>query len=141
MSFETLEHVHEPQRVLEEVVRVLGPSGRALLKDAWLKTEMHAGGILPRGLRKVLGNIGSRFRRLWREITGNNDVARWPLVPDYTQIAGDHDAVSRIDAHSVFRFFRARGFEPLNECRGFFMRIFRLWTKNRHWVIVRKKSF
>lgn len=137
-SFETLEHVHDPQRVLEEVERALGPRGLALLKDAWLKTEMHVG-VLPRGLRKVLGNIGSRFRRLWREISGNNDVARWPLVPDYSQIAGDHDAVSRIDAHSVFRFFRARGFESLNEYPGFLMRILRLWTRNRHWVIVRRK--
>ncbi|MEN8181393.1 MAG: methyltransferase domain-containing protein [Myxococcota bacterium] len=138
LSFDALEHVYEPDRVLQEVSRILEPGGRAILRDVWLKTEKH-GGWLPRELRKKLGNLGSRVMRLWRELTGDYDVAYSRISPDYSQVGGDHDAVSRIDAHSVYRFFRRRGFRSLNEHRNPIARITRLWTRHRHWVVVEKR--
>ncbi len=61
------------------------------------------------------------------------------ITPDYTQVANDHDAVSRIDAHSVYRFFRRRGFESVNERSNPVMRLLNPWMRHRNWVVVKKR--
>jgi SAM-dependent methyltransferase len=47
VSLETIEHLHEPRRFLEEVVRTLRDDGRFICstpnaKDPWLQTGMHS---------------------------------------------------------------------------------------------------
>ncbi len=138
LSFDTLEHVYEPQEVLEEVARVLKPGGSAILRDVWLKAEKHTA-RLPYKLRKKLGKLTACVPRLWRVLRGDDSVAWSRITPDYTQVANDHDAVSRIDAHSVYRFFRRRGFESVNERSNPVMRLLNPWMRHRNWVVVKKR--
>jgi SAM-dependent methyltransferase len=138
LSFDTLEHVYEPDRVLEEVARVVAPGGRALLRDAWLKTEKRSGWRIYK-LRKRWARFAVYFPRLWRELRRDDRVARSRIEPDYSEIGCDFDAVSRIDPHSVFRYFRSRGFVALNEHRDVLRRITSLWSQHRNWVVVEKR--
>jgi SAM-dependent methyltransferase len=136
-SFNVLEHVPDPARVIREVDRVLARGGVALLKDAWLKASRRAS-LLPRWPVQAAWNIGSKLARIARCLTGSSEVAFTRLTPDYSRVGEDSDAVSRIDPHSVFRWFRARGYEAVNERRGPWG-IHHLYRSHRHWVIVRKK--
>ena len=138
LSFDTLEHVYEPQEVLEEVARVLKPGGRVILRDVWLKAEKHTA-RLPYKLRKKLGKWSACVPRLWRVLRGDYRVAWSRITPDYSQVAHDHDAVSRIDAHSVYRFFRRQSFESLNERSNPVMRLLNPWVRHRNWVVVEKR--
>ena len=134
-SFYTLEHVYDPARVIAEVDRVLGPGGVAILKDAWLKTSKTEAG--PRVVRKYWENFLSRLGRIWRTIIGSDRIVYHRMKPDYTKIGEDYDAVSRIDPHSVFRWFRARGYEAVNQRRGI-LGLVRLYRMKKNWVICRK---
>lgn len=135
-SFYTLEHVYDPPAVIAEVDRVLGPGGLALLKDAWLKTSKNEG-LMPRAFRKYWENLLSRLGRIWRTFTRCDRIIFDRMTPDYTKVGEDYDAVSRIDPHSVFRWFRARGYASINERRGL-GGLLRLFKSYRHWVIVKK---
>lgn len=138
MSFSTLEHIPEPERTLREIDRVLAPGGTAVLKDAWGKVGKRPHPV-PRPLRKAFANVAQRFTRLGRELAGGGErLAYAPLTPDYGRIAEDWDAVSSIDAHAAWWWFRRRGYEGLNVHRNPLLRILRLYRSQRHYVIVRK---
>ena len=47
--------------------------------------------------------------------------------------------MSRIDAHSVYRFFRSQGFESVNERSNPVMRLLNPWMRHRNWVVVKKR--
>lgn len=139
-SFNVLEHVPRPDKVLGEVDRVLAEGGVVLLKDSWRRWSIGVREAVPKWVLLSIGSIWSRVKMLLRELRGVADVEWDRLVPDYTRVGPDFDAVSGVDEYSVFAFFRKRGYEALNLRRNVLVRLVRPYTRYKHWVIVRKRA-
>jgi hypothetical protein len=77
---------------------------------------------------------------LRRGVSGGAGIEYSRLVPDYTRIGADYDAVSSIDEFSVFAYFASRGYECLNIRRNPVLRLLSPYRDFRRWVIVRKGS-
>ncbi len=137
-SFNVLEHIHRPDRVMEEIDRVLMKGGTVLLKDSWRRASLSARAGTNKHLLKLKSGLESRVRLLRRGMTGAAQVEYSELVPDYTHIGHDYDAVSSIDEFSVFAFFASRGYECLNIRRNLLLRVLSPYREFRRWVIVRK---
>jgi len=134
-SIAALEHVPNPELVLEEIARVLKPEGKAYLAPAWFCRPWMAKGLLiksyseltwPDKLAKASLIIRDHIiwralsiipRRLWREL-------RWLLVKkpqpfDYKRlepnleeyIMSDSDAFTSMDPHAAILFFVSRGLQ------------------------------
>jgi ubiquinone/menaquinone biosynthesis C-methylase UbiE len=134
-SIATLEHVPNPERVLEEVHRVLKPQGMAFLAPAWFCRPWAAEGLPVRPFREL--NFANKVRkaliplrnsvlwrsafviprRLFREVQFRCACSEWriwyrrlrPNLEEY--IYTDCDAFSSLDPHEVVLFFLRRGYE------------------------------
>ena len=137
-SFNVLEHIPRPDRVVEEIDRVLMKGGAVLLKDSWRQSSLSARAGTNRWLLKFERALGSRVGILRRSLQGSANVEYRELVPDYTKIGHDHDAVSDIDEFSVFAFFASRGYACENLRRNPLLRALSPYRELRRWVIVRK---
>lgn len=137
-SFNVLEHIPRPDAVMEEIDRVLMKGGTVMLKDSWERASLSTRASTPKWLLKVMTGLGSRVRMLRRFITRDTRVEYRVLVPDYTRIGNDFDAVAGIDEFSVFAFFQSRGYACLNLRRSLLLRLLSPYSDHRHWVIVRK---
>jgi SAM-dependent methyltransferase len=137
-TFNVLEHIHRPDRVMEEIDRVLMPGGTVLLKDAWRRASLTERTGTNKHLLKLKSTLESRVRLVRRGLSGDAKVEYSELVPDYTVIGHDHDAVSSIDEFSVFAFFASRGYACLNLRRNLLLRALAPYREFRRWVIVRK---
>ncbi|MBL0173673.1 MAG: class I SAM-dependent methyltransferase [Ignavibacteria bacterium] len=134
LTLHTLEHVHDPERALEELHRVLAPGGRALLLPSWYVRPWAPHGLrvrsyadLPPRLRAVkffmpilnaplfraLRIFPRRLARLaaWRLSRSPRLPLRWtPVAANYeTFIDSDSDACASIDPFDVILWFHARG--------------------------------
>jgi SAM-dependent methyltransferase len=137
-TFNVLEHIHRPDQVMEEIDRVLMPGGTVLLKDAWRRASLAERTGTNRNLLKFKSMLESRVRLVRHGLTGDAKVEYSELVPDYSRIGHDHDAVSSIDEFSVFAFFARRGYACLNLRRNLLLRALSPYREFRRWVIVRK---
>ena len=136
-SFAMLEHVPHPERVLEEIARVLRPGGVALLSPAWHSRPWAAEGLEFRGYHELTFTQRVRKRLLpirnalvWRaafEAPGRAlrelkalrgremkfDYKR--LQPNLDEYVGtDCDAFTSLDPHAMILFFASRGWEILS---------------------------
>jgi SAM-dependent methyltransferase len=137
-SFNVLEHIHRPDLVMWEVDRVLRPGGTVLLKDAWRRASLTKRTGTNKHLLKLRSMLDSRVGILRRGVSGATNVEYSELVPDYTHIGHDYDAVSSIDEFSVFAFFASRGYATMNLRRNLLLRAVSPYREHRRWVIVRK---
>lgn len=134
-SYNVLEHIPDPERVLKEVDRLLTPGGTAILKDAF-NCEKTPNQWIRQWKYCKLG-----LRRLYREWFQRGEGLDYkPIVPDYTVVGGDFDAVASIDAHAVFKWFRFRGYRALNERRAPLLGQMYLFTNHPGYVMARKGS-
>lgn len=136
-SFAALEHVPHPERVLEEIARVLRPGGVALLAPAWHCRPWAAEGLEFRGygelkltqrIRKRLLPLRNALawraafeapRRAWRELAalrGRPMPFRYKrLNPNLQEYVGtDCDAFTSMDPQAAVLFFASRGWEILS---------------------------
>ncbi len=132
-----LEHPLQPQKVLEEIIRVLKPRGVVVHNDAWFCRWWLRYGIV--GLKKF-ENMSSRekmialaakvtefplfrfppiiarraFRELFLSTKKPLPLAYGKLNPNYDLYLGcDEDAVSSLDPLDIIRFYESRGFTSL----------------------------
>jgi SAM-dependent methyltransferase len=157
-SIATLEHVPNPQAVLEEIDRILKPMGTAFLAPSWFCRPWAADGLPVRALRDLdfankirkalipLRNSvlwRSMFvmpRRLFREVQFHCAPSEWrlwyrrlqPNLEEY--VYTDCDAFSSLDPHEVALFFLRRGYKILSG-RSFARRMLL-----RHEALVVKKA-
>lgn len=143
-SFNTLEHVNQPDLAFAEIDRVLAPNGYALLRPAWhcagyitriltskrwrdLSLVRHAyrlsAPILKSRLYKGLTRIPGRIlRRLWYRIftSGRPTCLRYKRLAPSFEAADRHffmyesDAYADIDCHEAILYFESRGYEILS---------------------------
>ena len=136
-SWAALEHVPNPERVLDEVERVLRPGGVALLAPAWHCRPWAAEGLEFRPYRELrpmqrarkalipfrnalwwraLFEIPRRLAREWRL----RRAAALPfdyhrLQPNLDRYLGtDSDAFVSMDPHAMIAYFASRGWEVLS---------------------------
>jgi SAM-dependent methyltransferase len=134
-SWAAIEHVPHPERVLEEVARVLRPGGMAVLAPAWHCRPWAAEGLefrpydaltATQKIRKAL--IPFRNALLWRalfelprrlarelEMRFHAPPFRYHrLQPNLTEYVGtDCDAFTSMDPHAAIVWFAARGWDVL----------------------------
>jgi SAM-dependent methyltransferase len=133
-SVTTLEHVPEPETVLEEIRRILRPGGSVYLAPAWHCRSWAASGHQVRPWsdfdwkgKIVKASIPFRnnllFRaactlpvRLWREWLYFKDNKKHTpfrykqLMPNYEKSwCADSDACNSMDPHEMLLWFRSRG--------------------------------
>ncbi len=137
-SFNVLEHIHRPDLVMNEVDRVLMKGGTVLLKDAWRRASLTERNTSNRRLLKTRIALESRLSAVRHAFRRGGEIEYRELVPDYTTIGHDYDAVSSIDEFSVFGFFASRGYACLNLRSNPLLRAFSPYSELRRWVIVRK---
>ena len=156
LTIAVLEHIPEPERVLQEVVRVLRPGGVVVHQDAWNVPPWRPLGLkikryseLPfhhrilKLLLPILESLPTRFlriipKRIIREILFV--MRRWKF--DYKQIkpnydlpeVSDADACSSIDAHAVLLFYKANGFKVVKPKDSFLRRLL-----TRGYIVVQKR--
>ena len=135
-SWAALEHVPQPERVLEEIARVLRPGGLLLLAPAWhcrpwaaegLEFRPYAALTATQKIRKSL--IPFRNNVLWRAlfelprrvIREIESLFRTPafryrrLQPNLTEYIGtDCDAFTSMDPHAAIVWFATRGWEVVS---------------------------
>lgn len=154
-----LEHPLRPEKVLDEIVRVLKPGGIVVHHDAWFCRWWHKYGIV--GLEKFSNlNLKEKFvwfaakiteipvfrippiiiKRFFSEIFHKNPsnlALRYKkLEPNYELHLGcDEDAASSIDPLDVIRFYESRGFSTIPSL-SFKQRLFH---PNKY-IILKKKS-
>ena len=129
-SWAAIEHVPYPERVLEEIERVLRPGGTALLAPAWhcrpwaaegLEFRSYAQLSLTQRVRKsliplrnsvVLRAMFELPRRVMRELLRPKAFAYHRLHPNLHEYVGtDCDAFTSMDPHAAVTYFRTRGWE------------------------------
>jgi ubiquinone/menaquinone biosynthesis C-methylase UbiE len=144
-SWAALEHVPNPERVLEEVGRVLKVGGTVLLAPAWNVRPWAAKALPVRSYRElswsdrvskatiplrnsiVWRSIFTMPARLYREASAYSES---PLVFDYKKLSPnlqeyvytDCDAFTSMDSHAAIMFFKSRNWNILSH-RSFFSRI------------------
>ncbi|HXC07193.1 MAG TPA: class I SAM-dependent methyltransferase [Bacteroidia bacterium] len=132
-----LEHPHQPEQVLDEIIRVLKPGGYVIHNDAWFCRWWHRFGLI--GLKKFSSMTGREkmialaaritefkffrippiiLRRFLSAMLFPKQVKRNlvynKLKPNYTLHLGcDEDAASNLDPVAVIRYYEARGFRTL----------------------------
>jgi len=134
-SFNTLEHVNDPELAFAEIDRVLMPGGYAVLKPAWNCTRYNTELIPVLGfgelnlrqkltklllplIRSKLYKLISRVPiRLWRTMTAtSNNRLRWrKLEPYHGDLwISDADATASLDPDECILFFETRGYKCLS---------------------------
>jgi len=132
-----LEHPLHPQKVLEEIIRIVKPGGIVVHNDAWFCRWWQRYGIV--GLKRfssmsarervirVLAGISEVrlfrippivFRRAWRMTICRNDATLDfnRLKPNYDLLLGcDEDAATSLDPIEVMRFYGLHGFDSLKQ--------------------------
>lgn len=138
ISFSTLEHIRDPERVLEECHRVLSPGGTILFHEAWFCECAHISHV------SLYSKMGVVIRRIIRElklfaVRKQMKLEFKEIEPDYTEIGKDWDSVSSIDPHSVLCWFESRGYLSLNKRKRMFQRCVRRDPSEDEEVVVLKK--
>jgi SAM-dependent methyltransferase len=136
-SFAALEHVPHPERVFDEIVRVLRPGGVALLAPAWHCRPWAAEGLEFRGYEELTFSQRMRKRLLplrnavaWRALfeipqragrelralsTRPMPFRYGRLQPNLDEYVGtDCDAFTSMDPQAAILFFATRGWEILS---------------------------
>lgn len=113
ISFDIMEHVQNPEQVLEECHRILSQDGVLLSQEAWFCEYAHR-------QSSAYSKIIIVIRRIIRELKRFAGVRQIKLEfrrvePDYTKVDEDWDAVSSIDPHAMLCWFESRGYFPLNK--------------------------
>lgn len=133
-SIAAIEHVPNPELVLNEVERVLKPGGKAFLAPAWFCRPWAAQGLpvkkyselswndkIAKASLIIRNNLFWRSmfifpKRVWREIlfffkkspTSFSYQRLEPNLEEY--IMSDSDAFTSMDPHAVLLYFLSRGF-------------------------------
>lgn len=132
-SVATLEHVPRPDRVFEEIDRVLLPEGVAYLAPAWNCRSWTPTGVtvkpysaLPLRLKILKASLIIRERLAWRammsvlprllrEVRRPKSLAFRPIRGNYTEyLTSDSDAAASIDPHAAILFFVKRRYDVLS---------------------------
>jgi len=144
-SWAALEHVPNPERVLDEVGRVLKVGGTVLLAPAWNVRPWAAKALPVRSYHELSwsdrvskATIPLRNSILWRSIFAlpvrfyreASVYSESPLGFDYKRLSPnlqeyvytDCDAFTSMDAHAAIMFFKSRNWNILSH-RGFFARV------------------
>jgi SAM-dependent methyltransferase len=131
-SFNTIEHISEPDRVYTEIDRLLKPGGLLVLKPAWHCTWYNTK-LIPvkkyselsttnKIVKLMLPLIQSRVYkalkfvpwRIWRHFSASQPSNfEWTSLDptfDVREVA-DADAVASIDIHETILFFSSRGYK------------------------------
>lgn len=154
-----LEHTTEPQKILDEISRVLKPGGIVIHLDAWFCRWWHRFGIV--GLKRI-NEMSSRekfinllaritelkilrlppiimkrmFRLTFSDLRSPVKLSYRKLKPNYDLYLGcDEDAASSIDPVDVMLFYLSRGFETF-EKMSFSRKLF----YRTPFVLLRKKQ-
>ncbi len=134
-----LEHTTDPQKILNEITRVLKPGGVIIHLDAWFCRWWHRYGVV--GLKKISEmsfkerciNLAARvtefkafrippiiLRRFFRLSFSNTKqplgLSYRKLKPNYELFLGcDEDAASSIDPIDVILYYQSIGFKPFEK--------------------------
>jgi len=119
ISFNTLEHVDNPERLLEECCRILSSGGLILSQESWFCEYarrpipfLYKVTVVMRRAIRELRLLGIKVRKL--EFT--------KLKPDLTRTGEDWDSVSSIDPHAMLCWLKSKRYSSLNEVKGMFRR-------------------
>jgi len=113
-SFNTLEHMEEPEKVIEECDFVLKNNGIIILSDAYHCSRQKD------MFYYVYFAIGRLFDEIKHFLGLKTNLRYKKIIPDYTKIGGDYDALSSLDPHNVTKWFESRGYTCLNKKPGIF---------------------
>ena len=120
-SFNTLEHIQNPEETLEECCRVLLPGGVLVFQESWFceVLRLHSVGLA----RKIAIGVRRLARELILSLGVKNLKLRFRKIsPNYGIIGEDWDAVSSIDPHDMLCWFKSREYIPLNEADKLLLR-------------------
>lgn len=142
-SIATLEHIPIPERVLEELDRVLEPGGILWFDDAWFCRQWAASGITIKTFSECKGtekfvklSIPIRDSRLFRAgyilpkrllrelyflFVKKPSKLKWKkLSPNFEEYGvSDADAVASLDPHEIQLWFKTRGYKLVNQANFF----------------------
>lgn len=136
-SWAAIEHVPNPELVLEEISRVLRPGGLAILAPAWNCRSWAAEGLPVRSYKELTwkqraekATIPLRDHIIWRgawaiprrllreigRLRGRPMPFRYQrLRPNLTEyVYTDSDAFTSMDPHASILFFQTRGWDVLS---------------------------
>jgi ubiquinone/menaquinone biosynthesis C-methylase UbiE len=154
-----LEHTTDPQKILEEIARVLKPGGVVIHLDAWFCRWWHRFGVVglkrfnEMSVKEKLISIAAKvtewkplrfppilLRRMMRltllDLRSPVSLAYRKLNPNYDLFLGcDEDAASSIDPVDVMIFYHSRGFESM-EALNFQKKLF----YRLPFILLRKKQ-
>ena len=121
ISFNTLEHIQNPEMVLEECCRVLLSEGMLLFQEAWFCEFAHGNSA---SFPQKTAITVKRFAKELALLLGVKNVKLEfrKMKPNYGRIGKDWDAVSSIDPHDMLCWFRSREYTILNEIDGMLLR-------------------
>jgi SAM-dependent methyltransferase len=156
-SNDVLEHIPQPQKVIEECCRILKPGGIIIHRDAWFSRKWRAEGLFTKSnspfplrtlLKKLLVKIMEiKFIR-WPKILLTRIIRefRWRLfsshykkleydyfTPNLSEyLESDSDACVSIDPHALILLYLSKGFDILRT-KGLWGRL-----QHRKHIIVKK---
>lgn len=136
-SWAAMEHVPRPERVLDEITRILAPGGMAVLNPAWHcrpwaaeglefrpYSELAIGQKIRKSLIPVRNSLALRapFEALRRLRVERRLSSGQPLPLEYTRlnpnletyVGTDCDAFTSLDPHAVTAWFLSRGWVSLS---------------------------
>ena len=156
-SNNALEHIPQPQKVIDECCRILRPGGVIIHRDAWFARKWRAEGLF------TVSNTSASLRTLFRKLFVKMSEAkfiRWPKIlmtrvvrelrwwlyssyhtkleydyfaPNFGEyLESDSDACVSIDPHALILFYMSKGFDILRT-KGLWGRL-----KHRKHIIVKK---
>jgi SAM-dependent methyltransferase len=138
LSLAALEHVPFPEKVLDEIDRVLKPGGVSLLAPAWFCRPWRTRGLdirpyselgwrdkvakstIPLRNSLMWRGIGLVVRRVYREVKAGLILGPMPfdyrcLQPNLDTFTGsDSDAFTSMDPHAAILYFLTRGYKAVS---------------------------
>ncbi|MEM3382528.1 MAG: class I SAM-dependent methyltransferase [Nitrososphaerales archaeon] len=126
ISFNLIEHLYNPERFLDESLRVCKRQGFVVISSPHLLK------------RKLISNLFNNFL-MYLKMRVLKEKYRLNILfkqPDYTKIGGDADAVYLTDLQDIMLYFKSRNCKIINEKRHKFLFFL---TRTTEGLIIAKK--
>jgi len=109
ISFNTLEHIVNVEKTLEECARIIKPKGKLLFVEGFNVSRTN---MIFHLIKIFYLRILSFFVYVF---LNKKKFIYFKIKADYSKIGGDYDACSQIDPYVMYLWFKKQGFKCLNK--------------------------